>query len=270
MTLHILPDLEQRTDAWFDQRRGLITASAVGKLLTIRKLGAIEFDCPNCGAEAKSPCISSRGGGQMKSLHKERVPSAANKTTVIEPASNDDSRNLTAALAAERVAGFTDPTWVSVDMMRGIEDEPRAVDAYAAHRQVQVEHVGFAVRDFGAFKIGCSPDGLVGEDGLLEVKSRRQRKHLQTVVADQVPIENMAQLQTALLVFDRKWIDYISYSGGMHLYVTRVYPDARWQKAIVEACRMFEANASELVATYLDTVAGMPMTERVVELEMSL
>jgi hypothetical protein len=81
------------------------------------------------------------------------------------------------------------------------------------------------VRDDWGFSLGYSPDGLVGDDGLIEVKCRRQKKHLQTILADEVPPENMAQLQCGLLVSGREWIDYVSYCGGMPMYVKRVYPD---------------------------------------------
>lgn len=119
------------------------------------------------------------------------------------------------------------------------------------------------VRDFGGFKIGLSPDGLVGDDGLIEIKSRRPKGHVQTVVADSVPYYNVAQIQCALLVSGRDWCDYVSYAGGMHLYAKRVYPDPAWHKAIVAAVRAFEANAAEMAALYTDAVAGMPVAERI-------
>jgi hypothetical protein len=119
-------------------------------------------------------------------------------------------------------------------MLRGIEDEPRAVEVYSEHF-APVTTVGFMVRDDWGFSIGYSPDGLVGDDGLIEVKSRRAKKHLTTILADEVPVENMAQLQCGLLVSGREWIDYVSYCGGMPLYVKRVEPDQRWFDAITAA-----------------------------------
>lgn len=260
MTLHILPNLEQRSEAWFEARRGIVTASAVGKLLTVRKLGAIDFECPNCGAAAQSACISSRGGGEMKSLHKERTPSAANKTTVIEPASNDESRGLTATLVDERIYGITEPTYMTDPMWRGQIEEPFARDLYSK-TFAPVTEVGFMTEDKWGFKIGFSPDGLVGTDGLIEIKSRGGKKHLQTALAGSVPIENMAQIQCGLLVSGRDWCDYISYASGRHLYRVRVRPDERWQKAIVDAVRTFERNASEFMAQYLEAVDGMPVAD---------
>lgn len=269
MSLRILPELEQRSPEWYDQRRGMVTASAVGKLITERKLGALDFACPACDAAKDEPCRSKvKKAGEtaapIKTLHPERTAvSAANKTRVVEVASNDDSRAYTAALVAERIAGFTDPTWTSNDMWRGIEDEPYARSAYANHFGVEVQEVGFMVRDFDGFQIGCSPDGLVGDDGIIEIKSRRTGRQVQTVLAGSVPLENVAQTQCALLVSGRKWLDYVSYAGGMHLFVKRVYPNLIWQRVIVEAVRGFEANAQEMARLYGEAVAGMPMTERI-------
>jgi len=217
MPLHILPDLIQGSDAWHDQRRGIVTASVVGKLVT---------------------------------------------PATVKTANNDESRGLTALLAAERITGYTEPTYVSDDMLRGIEDEPRAVDVYGKH-YAEVTTVGFMIRDDWGFKIGYSPDGLVGDDGLIEVKSRRQKKHLQTILADEAPSENMAQLQCALLVSGREWIDYVSFSGGMALWVKRVYPDPKWFGAIVAAVDTFEKTAAGMLAAYEAATAGLPTTERI-------
>lgn len=218
-TLIELPELEQGTDEWHDQRRGIVTASVVGKLVTSKTL---------------------------------------------KPASNDESRGLTRLLTAERITGWTDPTFVSDDMMRGIEDEPRARDKYAEHYNVTVRETGFMIREDNGVKIGYSPDGLVGDDGLIEAKSRRQKKHLETILSGHPPIENMAQMQCGLLVSERKWCDYISYCGGMPMWISRVFPDQRWFDAILAAVDAFEANSAEMIRLYTESIAGFPMTERTV------
>ena len=233
MSLIEYPDIEQGSDAWLDQRRGIVTASVVGKLLT----------------------------------------------STLKVASNDTARGLLATLVAERITGWTDPVFVSDDMLRGTDDEPRAVAAYAEWRGVEVTHTGFMVRDLGlAFDeagepvdmtfLGYSPDGLVGDDGLIECKSRRAKKQLQTILDDEVPAENYAQLQAGLLVSARAWCDYVSFSGGMPLWVKRVYPDPEWFDAIVAAVTSFELAASLMAEQYADAVKGLPMTERVIEMEM--
>lgn len=221
MSLHEFPDLPQGSDQWLDQRRGMVTASVVGRLLT-----------------------------------------ATGKV-----ADNDQSRGLTATLVAERITGFTELTYVSDDMLRGHDDEPRAVDRYSEH-YAPVTTCGFMVRDDWGFKIGYSPDGLVGDDGLVEVKSRRPKKHLQTILADEAPSESMAQLQCGLLVSGRAWCDYVSYCGGMPMWVKRIEPDPYWADAIVAAVEEFEANAIEMTFNYQQATRGLATTERAVELEM--
>jgi predicted phage-related endonuclease len=128
------------------------------------------------------------------------------------------------------------------------------------------------VRDDWGFKIGYSPDGLVGDDGLIEIKSRRQKKHLQTILADEVPAENVAQLQCALLVSGREWVDYVSYCGGMPLYVKRVTPEQRWHDALLEAVEAFEQDAWSMTHAYRKATKGLPATERVVfgDVELTL
>lgn len=265
MTLTEYPDVEQGSEEWHDLRRGIVTASVAGQLVTETTLGAIGYDCPACYVGAGDPCESKRAGaGPIKTMHPERAARAAEAdVTVIEPAQNETSRSLTRLLVAERITGFTDPTYVSDDMERGWEDEPRANEAYAEWRETPVKPMGFMVRDDWGFPIGYSPDGLVGDDGLTEVKSRRSKKQLQTILSGEVPAENMAQLQTALLVSGRQWIDYISYAGGMPLWPKRVHPDPKWFDAIVAAVRAFEEAATEMESAYLAAVEGLPMTERI-------
>lgn len=180
----------------------------------------------------------------------------------IKPASNDTSRALALTLVAERITGHVEPIHETSDMLRGTLDEPYARDAYAEHF-APVAQIGFMVRDDFGFKLGFSPDGLVGEDGLIEIKSRKQKIQLKTILEDAVPLENMAQIQCGLLVSGRKWCDYVSYSGGMPLYTKRVLPDSKWQEAIIEAVSAFEESATQMIDAYLSAVEGRPATERV-------
>lgn len=222
MTLTEYPVMEQRSEQWFEQRRGIVTASAIGTLLT----------------------------------------------PTLRPAANDKSRALVMALVAERITDYSEPSYVSFDMQRGIDDEPRAREVYTEHF-APVREVGFMLREEKGWRLGYSPDGLVDEDdegpGLIEVKSRRQGKQVETVLSESgVPAENMAQLQAGLLVSGRRWIDYLSFSGGMHLWRKRIYPMPEWQDALIEAARNFEAQAEAMTSEYLTRVDGLPMTERVV------
>jgi predicted phage-related endonuclease len=157
-------------------------------------------------------------------------------------------------------------------MMRGHLDEPYARQVYADH-YAPVDEVGFMTRDFDGHLLGFSPDGLVGQDGLIEIKSRRQKKQLATVLADEVPLENIAQVQCGLLVSGRDWCDFVSYCGGMRLYVKRVHPDPRWHEAILAALHAFEESAAQMIATYTERTKSAPMTERIdhfAEIEIAL
>lgn len=181
--------------------------------------------------------------------------------STVKVAKNDYSRGLTATLVAERITGHVEPTQVSGPMLRGQMDEPYARDAYSEHH-APVNVIGFMVRNFGKYKIGYSPDGLVHEDGLIEIKSRAQKKHLQTILADDVPLENMAQIQTGLLVSGREWCDYVSFCSGMPLWTKRVEPNEKWFDAITDAALTFETNAAEMIATYKTATENLPATER--------
>ena len=290
MALHVYADLEQGSDAWMDLRCGMLTASVVGKLLTVNPPGALDYDCPTCKASAGSPCVSltRKTPTTIKTYHEGRTVAAleneANLPPTISVADNDTSRALTATLAAERVAGFTEDGYMSSDMWRGVESEPYARDLYSGHYEAVTE-CGFMVRtepmpwdpnevarpvdeEQPTWSLGYSPDGLVGDDGLIEIKAPRSKTQLLTVVADEVPAHNMAQCQAGLLVSGRKWLDFVSFVGGMHIYVKRVLPDPMWFAAIEAACRTFETNAAALVDDYHKRVDGKPVAERIPTLEV--
>lgn len=265
--LTTFPEIEQGTEEWFDQRRGLVTASVVGKLLTVSAPGAMEYACTTCGAEVGAPCVSltRKEPTPIKTFHDWRAQEATAKAKtappIIEVADNDTSQGVTFTLIAERIAAFTEDTPMSSDMWRGVEHEPYARDVYAENYGA-VEVVGFMLRDFGTWRLGYSPDGLVGDDGLIEVKCPRAKTHLRTILADEVPAHHMAQLQAGLLVSGRKWIDFVSFVAGMPLFRKRVTPDPIWFDAITAACVAFERTAAQTVADYRERVADMPQTER--------
>lgn len=183
-------------------------------------------------------------------------------TPTLKVADNETSRGLTLSLVAERITGHVDETFMSADMWRGVEDEPIARDLYAQHH-APVDEVGLMVRDDWGYRIGYSPDGLVRDEGLIECKSRLQKVHLRTILTDEIPAENMAQLQCGLLVSGRAWVDYLSYCGGMPLWTKRVYPDQTWFDAIVQTVAKVESNAAAYVSRYREAVRGLPTTERV-------
>lgn len=267
MTLTVHKDLLQGTDEWFDVRRGIVTASTVGNLITMKRLTAGDYACPDCGAPAADPCRSkTKQGAVIKTFHPDRTETARKSKSplVFETASTDLSRSLTLLLVAERITGWTEMTFTNFAMERGIEDEPLARAKYSEH-YAPVTEVGFMTEDKWGFTLGFSPDGLVGDSGAIEIKSRSPKAQLATILAGHPPAENMAQLMCGLLVSGREWIDYVSYAGGMPMFVHRVYPQQKWFDAILKAAAAFEANAAEMMRVYDESTVGLQPTERTVD-----
>lgn len=217
MTLTNYTELEQGSDEWLAARRGIVTASVIGALIT----------------------------------------------PTLKVADNETSRGLTLTLTAERITGHVEPVFVSNAMLRGQMDEPLARAWYAEHH-APVTETGFMVEDKWGFPIGYSPDGLVEEgNGLIEVKSRDPKIHLKTILEGKPPRENLAQMQTGMLVTGRPWCDYVSWAGGMCPYVVRVHADPAWADVLVDAAMALEHNIATNIQTYEATTAGIEPTERI-------
>lgn len=266
--LTIYPELEQRSQEWLDLRCGLLTASSIGALIERKQRDGSGYICSDCGATPGEPCVSKarKEPTPLKGVHSARTEKAAAAAiSDLRVADNDTSRALTLNLAAERITGHVITQPINRDMWRGIEEEPLARTVYSEHYGVDVQEVGFMIRDEGGTTIGYSPDGLVGNHGLIEVKSRLPKKHISTVLADAVPPENMAQIQAGLWVSGRQWCDYISYCGGMRMWVTRVHPSREWFRVIEMAAAVLESNVAEIIAAFESATVGLPMTQRLPE-----
>jgi len=191
-------------------------------------------------------------------------------TPTLKIAANDKTRAHVWELLAQRLTRYTEPSYIGDAMLRGWRDEILARDLYSQH-YAQVTEAGFITNDRWGFTLGYSPDGLVGDDGLIECKSRAQKFQIQTIAENEVPGEFMLQLQTGLLVTGRAWVDFISYSGGLPMLVKRVLPDLEIQGAIIDAATAFELTLAERANDYEDSLMYMPVvieTERHVEQEM--
>lgn len=268
VTLHIFDKVAQGTTEWHDLRRGILTASTVGQMIRVGTPDALAVGCPTCKAEAESPCVSAakKVPTVIKSIHRERSDAAANLPPVYTVATDDTAAGLTALLVAERITDHTEDTPMTSDMWRGVDAEPYARDIYSSHYHQAVE-CGFMLREEPGWQLGYSPDGLVGDDGLIEIKAPRAKTQVRTVLAGEVPDRYMPQLQAGLLVSGRKWIDFISFNGGMAMYVKRVFPDPAWFDVITAAATRFETTAAEMVAAYKQATEGMPATERIPDLD---
>lgn len=194
-------------------------------------------------------------------------------TPTLKRADNDKSRAHLWELAAQRISNHVEPTYVTDDMLRGHEEEFYARQLYA-EKIAPVEEVGFVTNDGFGFTLGCSPDGIVGSDGLIEIKSRRQKYQVQTIVEHwregTPPSDYILQVQTAMLVTDRAWCDLISYSGGLPMIPMRIERDPKITTAIIEACAAAETKISEIIEDFFAAVEARKLhpTERRIEQEM--
>lgn len=167
----------------------------------------------------------------------------------LKAANNDKSRAHLYELLAQRITGHVEPHYFNDDMLRGQEDEIDARDIYS-DEYAEVTQVGFVTNDKWGFTLGYSPDGLVDFGGAIEVKSRRQKYQIETILSSEVPDEYMIQLQTGILVAELDWIDFISYSAGLPMLTLRVLPNQEIQEAIIAAATLFHEKLNEKLEEY--------------------
>lgn len=183
-------------------------------------------------------------------------------TPTLKAANNDKSRSHLYELLAQRIGGFCEERFITDDMERGHEEEVFARSEYSENF-APVTECGFITRDDfvspdgNPFKIGYSPDGLVGDDGLIEIKSRRQKYQIETIINGVMPDDYILQVQTGLLVTGRKWLDFVSYCGGHRMVVIRQYPDAAIMEKIVACAGAVEDSMAEAFAKYQSNIQSL-------------
>lgn len=165
--------------------------------------------------------------------------------------------NLRAALIAERLTGVPQDTYTNAAMQWGTENEPQARSAYEFFNDVTVEQVGFI--DHPRIPMfGASPDGLVGTDGLLEIKAPNTATQIETLLSGKIPDKYMVQMQVQMACTGRQWCDFASFdprlTERLRLFVKRVPRDDR---RIAE----LEAQAREFLAEVDATMAELAKLE---------
>lgn len=192
-------------------------------------------------------------------------------TPTLRVANNEKTRMHLYELLAQRITKHVEPHYISDDMLRGKDDELEARMLYSRD-YYPVDECGFVTRTFPWGTVGYSPDGLIGESGLLECKSRRQKYQVQTFVEwgrkKEPPVDFMLQVQTGLWVTQRRWCDLVSYSGGLPMCVMRVHPDEVVHEALEQAAKAFEESLQLARADYERATHGLQRTERRVVQEM--
>jgi hypothetical protein len=142
---------------------------------------------------------------------------------------------------AERLTGKPCESYHNAHMERGLEQEPYARLAYEARTGNVVELAGFIKHP--TLNVGCSPDGLIDEDGGAEIKSVIPTVQVETILSGGYPSEHKAQVQGSLWITGRRYWDFCSYCPDMpehlRLYIYKVYPDEAYIKTLETEVRGF-------------------------------
>lgn len=149
-------------------------------------------------------------------------------------------------LAGEILTGDVQPSYTNDAMERGHEMEADAVSLYAFERDVEPVACGFMRRG----RAGCSPDRLIGENGLLEVKSKLPHLQLEVLERNDVPPEHKAQVQGQLWVSGREWCDFVSYWPRLPLFMKCVERDEKYIQTLAQAVADFVGELDALVKKY--------------------
>lgn len=138
-------------------------------------------------------------------------------------------------LIGEQVTGEPKANFYGYHADRGHSHEPVAIELYEMQTGAKVNECGFIKRE----KIGYSPDGLVGSDGLIEIKSKLPKFQMEILYEQKIPSEHFYQCMGGILASERDWIDFISYCPSTPLFVKRLYRDEKVIKQINDRVDLF-------------------------------
>ncbi|MDB5606677.1 MAG: hypothetical protein JWP25_3577 [Bradyrhizobium sp.] len=165
--------------------------------------------------------------------------------------------NYMAELIAERLTGTPAETYSNAIMQRGNEIEPDARAAYEFLTDAEIEQIGFVPHP-KIVATGASPDGLIGDDGLVEIKCPNTATHIETLLGGTVPNKYVVQIFWQMACTGRKWCDFVSFDPrlpeSMRLFVRRLHRNdteiARLEGLVVEFIGELDNKVSELVRIY--------------------
>lgn len=163
--------------------------------------------------------------------------------------------NRLAALLVERLTGQAQETYQNAAMLHGIETEPQARAAYAFEADVDVVEIGL-IRHPKIAGTHASPDGLIGGDGLLEIKCPQPAAHLALLLGEPIPDKYLVQMLWQMACADRVWCDFVSYNPAfpahLRLLVKRIHRDderiGRLEKEVIAFLSELEAATRKLAA----------------------
>jgi putative phage-type endonuclease len=148
-------------------------------------------------------------------------------------------------LAGEKVTGEKEQGHTSEAMQYGIDTEDEARAVYELISGLEVLEVGTCTDDNERY---CSsPDGMIGEDGLLEIKCPKPNTHVKYLLDDKLPTTYFQQVQGQLWVTGRDWCDFFSYCKGMKPFIVRVFPDKDFHEKLETELNKFCDELDEIV-----------------------
>ena len=159
--------------------------------------------------------------------------------------------NYMAELICERLTGERQGGFSSAAMQWGTETEPQARMAYEIITGATVVETGFVLHpEIAGF--GASPDGLIGEDGLIEIKCPNTATHIDTLLADKVPTKYIIQMHVQMLCTGRAWCDFVSFDPrlpiDLQMFTKRVERDDKLAEEIVTEVQSFLADMEAKIA----------------------
>lgn len=159
-------------------------------------------------------------------------------------------KNYRAELTAQRLTGKNEEGFTSAPMQWGIDNEPLARLHYTLRTRNQVEECGFFEHE--ELAAGASPDGLIGEDGTLEIKCPNTATHISTLRTGKVPFEYVAQVQGQMWITKRKWADFVSFDPRLpdnaNLIIVHVERDEDYILRLEDNVRQFLQEVEDEVA----------------------
>lgn len=152
-------------------------------------------------------------------------------------------------LAGEVITGESKDSYNNANMDRGHEREDESRKTYEFIKSAEVRQVGFCYFDEKK-EFGCSPDGLVGEDGVFETKDAVSHVHLDRWENGWSKAAHFQQIQGGLYVMDRKWCDLQSYSRGFKPLIVRFERDEDFIKLLKIEIRLFNDDLKAIITKY--------------------
>lgn len=171
------------------------------------------------------------------------LPTASAFADILAKGEGKTRRSYMNKLAAEIITGTPLESYTNQYMERGHSQEDEARKLYAVMADTDPVRVGF-IRNG---QKGCSPDSLLGDDGILEIKTQRADLLIETLRKDTFPSAHVAQCQGALWVTERTWIDIVCYAPGMPPFIKRASRDEKYILELKVAVDRFNEELGELV-----------------------